>query len=232
MPSRTAPARLSLLVLLGLALGAGSTAASSCGPSTRPLDAPVALVLSGGGAKGAYEAGVAAVFVERGLPIRLVSGSLPGALHAALVADAPMARHGTGRGAGGGGDELGAGRARHASHHDAARAGRGIRDGDDPPDPAGRGAGPAEVSGGGGAPAAAVGGPRAAAARLRSGGYRACPRAGPGGRARLSQRLGDALSWSGPLSRTRKCTRPVRPWQAPDRAAQRIPLSPPAAAGV
>ena len=86
MPSRPSPARLSLLVLLGLTLGAGSAAASSCGPSTRPLDAPIALVLSGGGAKGAYEAGVAAVFVERGLPIRLVAGSSAGALNAAMVA--------------------------------------------------------------------------------------------------------------------------------------------------
>ena len=86
MPVRTPPARLSLLVLLGLTRGAGSAAASSCGPSTRPLDAPIALVLSGGGAKGAYEAGVAAVFVERGLPIRLVAGSSAGALNAAMVA--------------------------------------------------------------------------------------------------------------------------------------------------
>ena len=92
MPVRTAPARLSLLVLLGLTLGAGSAAASSCGPSTRPLDAPIALVLSGGGAKGAYEAGVAAVFVEHGLPIRLVAGSSAGALNAAMVADGRMDR--------------------------------------------------------------------------------------------------------------------------------------------
>ena len=92
MPSRTAPARLSLLVLLGLTLGAGSAAASSCGPSARPLDAPIALVLSGGGAKGAYEAGVAAVFVERGLPIRLVAGSSAGALNAAMIADGRMDR--------------------------------------------------------------------------------------------------------------------------------------------
>jgi NTE family protein len=92
MPSPPAPARLSLLVLLGLTLGAGSAAASSCGPSTRPLDAPIALVLSGGGAKGAYEAGVAAVFVERGLPIRLVAGSSAGALNAAMVADGRMDR--------------------------------------------------------------------------------------------------------------------------------------------
>lgn len=92
MPSRVATARLSLFVLLGLALGAGSAAASPCGPSTRPLDAPTTLVLSGGGAKGAYEAGVAAVFVERGLPIRLVAGSSAGALNAAMIADGRMDR--------------------------------------------------------------------------------------------------------------------------------------------
>jgi NTE family protein len=53
---------------------------------------PTALVLSGGGAKGAYEAGVAAVFVERGLPIRLVAGSSAGALNAAMIADGRMER--------------------------------------------------------------------------------------------------------------------------------------------
>ena len=83
MPFPFAVARLLLLALLGPALGATSVAASPCGASTRPLDAPIALVLSGGGAKGAYEAGVAAVFVERGLPIRLVAGSSAGALNAA-----------------------------------------------------------------------------------------------------------------------------------------------------
>lgn len=46
----------------------------------------MALVLSGGGAKGAYEAGAAAAFVERGLPIRLVAGSSAGALNAAMIA--------------------------------------------------------------------------------------------------------------------------------------------------
>ena len=92
MPSRVATARLFPLALLGLVLGAGSAAASPCGPSARPLDAPTALVLSGGGAKGAYEAGVAAVFVERGLPIRLVAGSSAGALNAAMIADGRMDR--------------------------------------------------------------------------------------------------------------------------------------------
>jgi NTE family protein len=92
MRSRIATPRRFLLVLFALALGAGSAVASPCGPSTRPLDAPTALVLSGGGAKGAYEAGVAAVFVERGLPIRLVAGSSAGALNAAMVADGRVDR--------------------------------------------------------------------------------------------------------------------------------------------
>ena len=92
MPTRTETTRLFLLPLLGIVLSAGSAAASACGPSTRPLDAPTALVLSGGGAKGAYEAGVAAVFVERGLAIRLVAGSSAGALNAAMIADGRMDR--------------------------------------------------------------------------------------------------------------------------------------------
>ena len=92
MPSRLPTARLVTLALLGTLLGAGSAPASACGPSTRPLDVPTALVLSGGGAKGAYEAGVAAVFVERGLPIRLVAGSSAGALNAAMIADGRMDR--------------------------------------------------------------------------------------------------------------------------------------------
>ncbi|MGH7415953.1 MAG: patatin-like phospholipase family protein, partial [Candidatus Rokuibacteriota bacterium] len=58
-----------------------------CGPTTRPADAPMALVLSGGGAKGAYEAGVAAVFLEHRLAIRLAAGSSAGALNAAMIAD-------------------------------------------------------------------------------------------------------------------------------------------------
>jgi NTE family protein len=47
----------------------------------------MALVLSGGGAKGAYEAGVAAELLARGAPIRLVAGSSAGALNAAMIAD-------------------------------------------------------------------------------------------------------------------------------------------------
>ncbi len=67
-------------------LAAPALAAATCAPSGVPPDAPMALVLSGGGAKGAYEAGVAAALVERGLPIRLVAGSSAGALNAAMVA--------------------------------------------------------------------------------------------------------------------------------------------------
>ena len=83
---------LCALTLLALGLAVASAAASACAPSVRALDAPTALVLSGGGAKGAYEAGVAAVFVERGLPIRLVAGSSAGALNAAMIADGRMER--------------------------------------------------------------------------------------------------------------------------------------------
>ena len=43
-------------------------------------------MFSGGGAKGAYEAGVAAAFVARGVPIKLVAGTSAGALNATLVA--------------------------------------------------------------------------------------------------------------------------------------------------
>jgi NTE family protein len=68
------------------ALATPAPAAAACSSSSIPRDAPMALVLSGGGAKGAYEAGVAATFVERGLPIRLVAGSSAGALNAAMIA--------------------------------------------------------------------------------------------------------------------------------------------------
>jgi len=72
-------------VALGVVL-APSLAAAACAPSSASRDAPMALVLSGGGAKGAYEAGVAAAFMERGLPIRLAAGSSAGALNAAMIA--------------------------------------------------------------------------------------------------------------------------------------------------
>jgi NTE family protein len=55
-------------------------------------DGGVALILSGGGAKGAYEAGVAAAFVDSGAPLRLVAGSSAGALTAAMIADGRIDR--------------------------------------------------------------------------------------------------------------------------------------------
>ena len=66
--------------------------ACACDPGRVPLDAPVALVLSGGGAKGAWEAGVAAALIERGVPVRLVAGSSAGALNAAMLADGRLDR--------------------------------------------------------------------------------------------------------------------------------------------
>lgn len=75
-----------VVAALLLCLISPELAVAACLSSDLNLDAPMALVLSGGGAKGAYEAGVAATFVERGLPIRLVAGSSAGALNAAMVA--------------------------------------------------------------------------------------------------------------------------------------------------
>jgi NTE family protein len=48
--------------------------------------------MSGGGAKGAWEAGFAAALLEHGLPIRVVAGSSAGALNAAMVADGRLER--------------------------------------------------------------------------------------------------------------------------------------------
>jgi NTE family protein len=71
------------LVLFALVRPAGA----ACTASPVPADTPLAMVFSGGGAKGAWEAGVAAVFLERGAPVGLVAGSSAGALNAMLVAD-------------------------------------------------------------------------------------------------------------------------------------------------
>lgn len=73
----------SLLILIVLDT---SIAIAACSLVGRPLDVPTALVLSGGGAKGAWEAGVAAALIERGVPVRLAAGSSAGALNAAMIA--------------------------------------------------------------------------------------------------------------------------------------------------
>lgn len=73
-------AALAVLALPGLA-------AAQCASAPALRGAPLALVLSGGGAKGAYEAGVAMALLAEGVPIRLVAGSSAGALNAAMIAD-------------------------------------------------------------------------------------------------------------------------------------------------
>ena len=80
---------LVLIALVTRILAPASSAAEPApcaGSSAAPPDAPMALVLSGGGAKGAWEAGVAAALVEAGLPIALVAGSSAGALNGAMIA--------------------------------------------------------------------------------------------------------------------------------------------------
>jgi len=64
-----------IVLFIIAAVGWPGAAPAVCTPSPLPPDTPLALVLSGGGSKGAYEAGVAAAFLRRGLPIRLAAGS-------------------------------------------------------------------------------------------------------------------------------------------------------------
>ena len=80
-----------LAPVLALVLTAAAPALA-CEPLRGPLDAPVALVLSGGGAKGAWEAGAAVALIEGGLPVRVVAGSSAGALNAAMLADGRLDR--------------------------------------------------------------------------------------------------------------------------------------------
>jgi NTE family protein len=75
-----------------IALLASAPAATACEPARGPLDTPVALVLSGGGAKGAWEAGAAVALIEAGVPVPLVAGSSAGALTAAMLADGRLDR--------------------------------------------------------------------------------------------------------------------------------------------
>jgi NTE family protein len=79
--------RRTLAVIMIAAAAWPGIARAGCRPSSLGADAPLAVVLSGGGAKGAYEAGVATAFLQRGLPIRLAAGSSAGALNAAMLAD-------------------------------------------------------------------------------------------------------------------------------------------------
>lgn len=80
--------------LLGALLAILTVVSSTfaCEPSRSAADAPLALVLSGGGAKGAWEAGVAAALIEQGVALRLVAGSSAGALTAAMLTDGRLDR--------------------------------------------------------------------------------------------------------------------------------------------
>ena len=82
--------RAAALAVLFLAIPARVIA--ECAPSALPLEAPTALIFSGGGAKGAWEAGVAAALLRGGLAPRLAAGSSAGALTAVMVADGRLDR--------------------------------------------------------------------------------------------------------------------------------------------
>ncbi|SPF07080.1 patatin-like phospholipase family protein [Streptomyces sp. MA5143a] len=62
-----------------------------------PRRLPVGLVLAGGGAKGAYQAGVVAFLAEQGVPVVAVAGASIGALNGAVVACAPSLKEAAGR---------------------------------------------------------------------------------------------------------------------------------------
>jgi NTE family protein len=63
-----------------------------CFPTALTLDAPTALIFSGGGAKGAWEAGVAGALLRGGLVPTVAAGSSAGALTAVMVADGRLDR--------------------------------------------------------------------------------------------------------------------------------------------
>jgi NTE family protein len=81
-----------LAVAAILLLVISARAVAQCAPSALPLDAPTGLVLSGGGAKGAWEAGVASALLRGGLLPRLAAGSSAGALTAVMLADGRLDR--------------------------------------------------------------------------------------------------------------------------------------------
>lgn len=81
-----------LVWALTVALASPGLGSATCTGAPGLADSAVALVLSGGGAKGAWEAGVAAALLGRGLPVRVVAGSSAGALNAAMIADGRIDR--------------------------------------------------------------------------------------------------------------------------------------------
>jgi len=93
MPHRLVVHRATATVAaLALTLGLAIDAAAQCAAGRAPADAPITLVFSGGGAKGAWEAGVASALVEGGVPVALAAGSSAGALNATMLADGRLER--------------------------------------------------------------------------------------------------------------------------------------------
>ena len=85
--SRPLVSSMAAVLVTSIALAPVAKAwAAGCAASVVDWTAPAALVLSGGGAKGAWEAGVAVALLEAGLPLALVAGSSAGALNAAMIA--------------------------------------------------------------------------------------------------------------------------------------------------
>lgn len=91
--------RLAAALLALVALGAGRPAFGAaaeplgCEPSGRdPVAVRLGIVFSGGGAKAAYEAGVALALRERGVVPAAVAGTSSGALNAAMLAAGAEAR--------------------------------------------------------------------------------------------------------------------------------------------
>jgi NTE family protein len=83
---------LAVVVMLAASLLRPAAASPQCVASSLGPEAATALVFSGGGAKGAYEAGVALALAERGVAVRVAAGSSAGALNAAALADGRLDR--------------------------------------------------------------------------------------------------------------------------------------------
>lgn len=81
-----------VFVCVVVAITAASPAAADCRLAPVARDVPTALVLSGGGAKAAWDAGVVRGLVGTGVPITLVAGSSAGALNAVMLADGRLDR--------------------------------------------------------------------------------------------------------------------------------------------
>ncbi|MCI0548442.1 MAG: patatin-like phospholipase family protein [Candidatus Rokubacteria bacterium] len=77
-----------LVAALVTSLAIPAAALARCMGGRAAPDAPTALVFSGGGAKGAYEAAVATTLIRHRVAVRLVAGTSAGALNAAMVAAA------------------------------------------------------------------------------------------------------------------------------------------------